>query len=114
MTSCDLRETKWLITARKQSCGKVLFSQVSCLSTVGRGLSPPQPMGMSRGWYSSPLRYMGHEILRDMVDMRAVRIPLECFLVSSNILCEIFPVQFEPEGQCEILANRTVDLLQTL
>ena len=69
-----------LFTARKRSCGKVMFSQVSVFPQREWVFTP-------RGWvcpgggYSAPPPIHATGILRDTVDKRVVRILLECFLV---------------------------------
>ena len=70
--------TKSMFTARKQSCGKVMFSQV-CVS-VHRGWGWVLPgVGIPGGGYSSPFQI--HGLLLDTVNKQVVRILLECFLV---------------------------------
>ena len=75
-------------TTRKRSCEKVMFSQV-CVCSQGVDISStrslrgewaltPLGVGMSRGWVLTPRI---HGILCNIVNKRAVRIQLGCFLV---------------------------------
>ena len=59
-----------LVTERKSSCGKVLFSQASVILSTG-------------GSHDTPHR----RILRDTVNKRAVRILLECIPVFKMFSC---------------------------
>ena len=63
-----------VITARKRSCGQVMFLQVSVILPTGGGVLGPGEGSCSReagAWWRPPGRLL----------LRAVRILLECILV---------------------------------
>ena len=63
----------------KQAAGRSCFHGRLSVILFRDGVEIPDPMSFLGGTH--PPGYMGHGILKDTVDMRAVRTLLECFLV---------------------------------